>query len=115
MKTREIPRNEWKAFLDAFSRQHEGQIATLEVFGPSIGAQVEERGLAFQGVTAELNGGDNDKIEIMIGAKPDDHITHSITRPTEVSIEQTDEGTDAALAIKSAEGETSLLRFRQAG
>jgi len=31
-----------------------------------------------------------------------------------VSLEQTDEGADAALAIKSADGLTALLRFRSA-
>jgi hypothetical protein len=48
----------------------------------------------------------------MVGAKPDDHISHSIGRPTEVILQQTDEGADAALAIKSADGVTALLRFR---
>jgi hypothetical protein len=51
---------------------------------------------------------------IMTGAKPDDHITHSITHPIQVSLEQTDEGADAALAIRSADGITTLLRFRSA-
>ena len=51
---------------------------------------------------------------IMTGIKPDDHITHSIARPTQVSLEQTDEGADAALAIKSGDGTTTLLRFRAA-
>lgn len=49
---------------------------------------------------------------IMAGGKPDDHVTHTISRPTEVSLEQTDEGADAALAIKSEDGVTALLRFR---
>ena len=38
---------------------------------------------------------------IMIGANADDHVTHSINQPTQVSLEQTDEDADVALAIKA--------------
>ena len=111
MKTKYIPRNQWREFFDIFSRQHEGWLVTLEILGADIGAQVEERSLAFEGIVEEVQG---NEILIMFGAKPDDHITHSISDPATVSLEQTDEGADAALAIKSADGVTALLRFRSA-
>ena len=113
MKTRESPRTEWTAFFDSFSHRHEGWRVMLEVFGPEIGDQIEERELALEGVTAELADA-GDKIEIMIGAKPDAHITHTITAPNQVSLEQTDEGADVVLAIKAADGTMTLLRFRSA-
>jgi len=109
MKTKEIPRNEWREFFNIFSRQHESWLVTLEIFGSEIGAQVEERGLAFEGIVDEGH-----EILMMFGTRPDDHITHSISNPATVSLEQTDEGADAALAIKSADGVTALLRFRSA-
>ena len=112
MKTKEIPRTEWPKFFDNFSRQHDGWLATLEIFATDIGAQVEERELAFEGIVDEWDDASGNQIIIMMGAKPDDHITHSITRPTFVSLELTDEGADAALAIKSDDGTTALLRFR---
>jgi hypothetical protein len=112
MKTREIARDEWPEFFDRFSRQHGGWLATLEIFGSEIGAQVEERELAFEGIVDEWDEVQGNEIVIMIGAKADDHITHSISRPTQVSLEQTDEGADAALAIKAADGTMALLRFR---
>ena len=114
MKTKEIAKNEWPKFFDAFSRQHEGWLVSLEIFGSEIGAQVEERQLTLEGITDETNGTDGNTIMIMIGAKPDDHITHSIARPRQVNLEQTDEGADAALAIKGEDGTTALLRFRSA-
>jgi hypothetical protein len=112
MKTTTIPTSEWPKFFDSFSRQHEGWLVTVEIFGSDIGAQVEERDLAFEGIVDEWDEIKGNQIRIMIGAKPDDHITHSVTRPTLVSLEQTDEGADAALAIKSEDGMTVLLRFR---
>ena len=112
MKTKKIPRNEWQEFFEIFSRQHEGWLVTLEILGSDIGAQVEERGLAFEGIVDEGDEVQGHEILIMFGAKPDDHITHSISNPTTVSLEQTDEGADAVLAIKSADGVMALLRFR---
>jgi hypothetical protein len=114
MKTKEIPKTEWPKFFDSFSRQHEGWLVNLEIFGSEIGAQVEERQLALEGITDEWDETAGNTIMIMMGAKPDDHITHSIVRPTAVNVEQTDEGADAALAIKGEDGTTALLRFRSA-
>ena len=112
MKTKEIPKNEWPKFFDIFSRQHEGWLVTLEIFGTEFGAQVQERELAFEGIVDEGDEIQGNQIVIMFGEKPEDHITHSITRPTQVSVEQTDEDLSAVLAIKSADGVMALMRFR---
>lgn len=112
MKTKKIPRQEWRPFFDSFSRQHEAWLVTLEILAADIGAQVQQRDLAFEGIVGEWDEIQGNQIAIMMGGKPDDHITHRIGHPIEVSLEQTDEGADAALAIKSADGVTALLRFR---
>ena len=112
MKTKEIPKNEWPKFFDIFSRQHEGWLVTLEIFGTEFGAQVQERELTFAGIVDEWDEIHGNQIVIMVGEKPDDHITHSIANPTQVSLEQTDEDAHAVLAIKSANGVMALMRFR---
>lgn len=110
MKTRQIPRVEWTTFFNNLSRRQEGWEVTLEVFGPDIGNQVEERHMFLAGLTAEVTeGGDN--IEIMMGGRPSDHVTHMITAPILVELQQTDLGIDSALQIKSADGTTSLLHL----
>ena len=110
MSTREIPRDEWSTFFDNFSRKHEGWGATLEVFGQEIGDQIEERGLFLAGVTADLSDR-GDRISIMLGGKTEGHLTHIITAPTEVGFEQTEDGANSALQIKSADGNTALLHL----
>ena len=114
MATREIPRDEWTEFFDGFSRQHEGWLVTVEVLGSEIGAQIEVRELRLEGITAEVKDDDEGAISIMVGETPDDHITHVITAPSHVRLEQTQEGADQALQIESASGATTLLRFRSA-
>lgn len=115
MQTRQIPKSEWPAFLDQFSRQHEGWLVRLEIFDPDLGAQIQETGLALEGLTDEWDEAEGNTITIMAGNEPDDHVTHAITNPTEVSLEQNDEGADLALSIKSAGGTSALLSFRAAG
>jgi len=114
MKTREIPRDEWKKFFDNLSQRQEGWEVGLEVFSPDIGDHVEGRHMFLAGMTAELtdNVGKSDKIEIMMTGKPLNHFTHVIAAPTQVDLQQSDLGIDSALRIKSADGTTSLLYLR---
>ena len=92
MKTNEIPKNEWPKFFDNFSSKHQGWSVTLEIFGTELGAQVQERELALVGIVDERDEIHGNRIVIMFGEKPDDHMTHSIGHATEVSLEQTEGG-----------------------
>jgi len=112
MPTQEIPHDKWKTFLDGFSRQHEGWLATLEVLATDIGAQEEARDLPFEGITATSKDSATEIIAISMGKTPQDHVTHTITEPTRVWLEQTSQGANAALEIESADEVKTLLRFR---
>ena len=114
MTTKEIPRPEWNSFFDAFSRQHEGWLATLEVFAPDLGAQEEARELPLEGVSIASGNNAAESIAINLGKDPQDHITHTVTAPEHVWLEQTSEGANAALEIESANETKTLLRFRSA-
>lgn len=111
MQTREIPRSEWPGFINSFSSRHLGWVVDVEVFGPDIGAQVEGTGLVLQGLTNEWDEMNRDSIVIMAGNRRDDHVTHSINRPREISLEKTDSGMDAALSIIGEDGTRTLLTF----
>lgn len=111
MQTKQIPKTEWPGFLDSFSRKHEGWIVTLEVLNPEIGAQVEETGVVLEGLTDEWDEVRGNRIIITTGNDPNYHITHTVSGPSEINVEQTPEGADVALAIKSTDGTTTLLSF----
>lgn len=114
MPTQEIPREEWNNFFDAFSRQHKGWLATLEVFAPDIGAQEEARELPLEGISIASEDGSAEAIAISLGKTPEDHITHTVTEPQHVWLEQTSGGANAALEIESTNETKTLLRFRSA-
>ena len=109
MQTRQIAKSEWPAFLNNFSSRHQGWLVNLEVLGPGIGAQVEGTGLVLEGLTDEWDDVKGNMIMIMAGDRPENHVTHSISRPTEVSVEKTETGEDVALSITAEDGTRTLL------
>jgi hypothetical protein len=114
MPTQEIPRTEWNNFFDGFSRQHEGWLATLEVFSPEIGAQEEAHELPLEGISIASADESPNAIAINLGKPSEVHITHTITKPEHVWLEQTPGGANAALEIESENQTKTLLRFRSA-
>lgn len=112
VSTREIARDEWSSFCDLFSRRHERWLATVEVFAAEIGAQVEGRSLVFEGISADLKGGEN-SIAVTLGETAEAHVTHVISEPTHLRLERsdTDRGISETLQIESADGTTTLVRF----
>jgi hypothetical protein len=111
MKTRQIPRKEWKRFFENLSRKQEGWEVELEVFGPDLGDQIEESHMFLTGLTAEITER-GDWIQIMMAGTPNNHVTHTIAAPVLVELQQTDRGVDSALHIKAADGTTNLLYLR---
>ena len=112
MPTRDIPRAEWVAFLDSFSRQHERWLITIEILTSGLGAHREVRDKALVGISADLKGRGADSISIIAGDRPDDHLDHIVSRPRRVAVEETEEGAHKGLRIESEDGETTLLLFR---
>jgi hypothetical protein len=109
--TREIERNEWPDFFDAFSRRHDGWLVKIEILDKEMGDQVEAENQKLRGIVAERRR-DPRTIEILIGNSPNEISTHTIDRPTHVWIEETAEGADAAVEIESEDHGTMLLTFR---
>ena len=115
MLTREIPCGEWATFLEGFSRQHEGWLSSLEVLGSGFGAQTEARDLELQGITVDLNSDTGNTIVIIfLGKDPKAHVTHTISDPTHVRLQETAAGAHEALQIEAKDGVSALLRFRTA-
>ncbi len=109
MQTRQIPESEWSPFLNHFSSRHQGWMVNLEVLSPELGAQVEGTGLVLGGVIDEWDETKGNTILIMAGNEPFNHLTHSIRRPTEISLEKTETGEPVALSILADDGTRTLL------
>jgi hypothetical protein len=112
MSTQEVFRNDWSNFFHGFSSSHQGWLATIEVLGSELGAQIEGRELPFVGITTESTEPGQDRIALMFGRTPDEHLTHTITGPAHVRLDQAAEGDNETLQIESDGDTTTLVRFR---
>jgi len=112
MPTREIPRDEWKSFFDAFSRQHEGRIVTIELLASDIGDQDESTRLPLVGISADVKGGEN-RIDIIVGGRPDAHLTRIINAPKRVWVTEHEDGIHDALEVESDDGKKTIVSFHR--
>ena len=108
-ETREIPRDAWDSFFSRFSRDHESQPVAVEVMGREIGAQVEGRSLLLSGISPADHDGES--LALMFDSVNGEHLTHMVNKPTHVWVQQAPDTTDEALAIESADGTKTLVRF----
>ena len=111
MQSRFIQREEWGRCFEDFSRRHEGQLATVWVLDPRFGAQVEARGLPFEGISADAQG--RGPIVLELGRAVGGNLEHPVDEPSQVWLEVNDEGAEAALEIQSEGGRKTILEFRR--
>jgi hypothetical protein len=111
MDTREIPQGEWKTFLDELSDEHEGWQVSIQVLLGDEGAQRLVEELPLLGISMEEKGSRASSIDIDAGVSPDDHIEHSVERPSHVRW-QARGGLAGTLEIEADGGPTTLVEFR---
>ena len=107
--TTEIPQERWNQFLARFNREHETQLVAVEIMGDEIGAQIEGRSLLLGGISP---GDDKtDSLVMMFDSVDGEHVTHMVRKPTHIWLQRAPDDTDEALAIESADGTKTLVRF----
>jgi uncharacterized protein DUF5335 len=108
-----IERNQWKTFLDEFSKRNQLRATRLEVVG-EIGAQEEEQFLPFVGISFESKGNAAGSVEIILGgetAAEERHLTHLITNVERIAPLIGSSGLEEGIGIEDKEGGKVLLRF----
>lgn len=101
---------DWVNYFNEFTKRNQSRPTRLEVFGDA-GAQEEEHGLPFTGISIEQREGAS-RVQIMLGdVLGPRHLTHVVSNVHQITPKLGLDGRDEALEIVSAEGETSLLHF----
>ena len=109
----EVPPEEWIAFFDSFSRQHQDWLANITIIREQR-ERTEVRDCRLEGVSSDHLSA-RDEIYLMVGQADDaQHITHSINNPMKVVFERDPQGAHEGLEITSADGSVTRLRFRVA-
>jgi nucleotide-binding universal stress UspA family protein len=107
-----LPKLEWAAQLDAFTRRNVGRRGILEVDDPELGAQAQEHDYPLLGATYDHH---DERVELMVGelGSVDRHLTRSIGDVQSIDVLTNDRGRDVALRIAHGAGQT-LLTFSRA-
>jgi hypothetical protein len=106
MKIIELQKPEWEEFFDTFSKKHEDWLVSV-VVNENGNQQILGDGLHLKGISV-----DKEEKEIILNlADNNDGITHVIDSAELVTLEQTEEGADDELFIKSEDGSFTELRF----
>ena len=103
---------DWISFLDGFSRQHEGWLATLEV-ATAGGKLTEVVNRRLRGVSIDHADG-RQRAYVEMGDAPDEAHTHTVESPTRIRFRRTQAGAHEGLEIESADGSRTIVRFRSA-
>jgi hypothetical protein len=108
MKRREIAREVWQDFFDAFTGQHEGWLVGVDRFDEFLDETVETRHLdgALRGLQS-----DDGAVALAVDDRLSGHLeTESIHDPQRIVLEQSEDEVDTALEIDGAQS-CIILRF----
>jgi hypothetical protein len=108
--TREIPRAQWRGYFDDFSRELPELVASLEVLGKEVGAQVEAESPRLTGITYD----DGDDI-VVIGLDARDRhedLEHIVYHPQKIAL--VEEDAVKIFDFEDAEEVQTLLRLEPA-
>ena len=111
-----IEQDQWKSFLEEFSKRNQSRTTRLEVIGGEIGAQEEEQFLPLVGVSLESKGSDAGDVVIILGgdtALDLRHIEHRVEQVERIAPITGGSGLEDGLGFEDREGNKTLLTFEQ--
>lgn len=111
----EIQKEQWTAYLDAFSKRNAGRAAILQVLSEELGTQEEAELLPFEGISLESKGSRASNVEIMLGgsgAADGRNLTHTVSQVRRIVPKVGADGREDALEIEGGDGAQTILAFK---
>lgn len=111
-----IKQEQWKTFLEDFSKRNQSRATRLEVIGNEIGAQEEEDFLPLVGVTFEPKGSDAGSVMIILGgesAKDPRHVEHLVEQVERIAPITGGTALEDGLGLEDRDGTKTLLMFEE--
>jgi hypothetical protein len=110
-----IERDQWKSFLDEFSKRNQLRATRLEVVG-ELGDQEEEEYLPLIGVSFETKGSAAGSVEVILGGEStadERHLEHTISKVQRIAPLVGVTGFEDGLGFEDQEGGKTLLLFEK--
>ena len=113
MNVREIPRSQWPAYFDQFSRTHRAWLATIDS-GATAPHRVDAAAHPLRSITPFVYNNRVVHIDIRFQDDEPGHEPVRITCPISIRVEETTEGIAQGLEFTDDKGGPTRLRFRAA-
>src|SRR6266852_744425 len=110
-----IEQDQWKGFLDEFSKRNQSRATRLEVVG-ELGDQEEEEYLPLVGVSFETKGSAAGSVEVILGGEStadERHLEHTISKVQRIAPLIGVTGFEDGLGFEDQEGGKTLLLFEK--
>ena len=110
-----IEQDQWKSFLDEFSKRNQLRATRLEVVS-ELGDQQEEEYLPLVGVSFESKGSAAGSVEIILGgetAADERHVEHIVNKVQRIAPLIGLTGVEDGLGLEDKEGGKTLLLFER--
>ena len=110
-----IEQDQWKSFLDEFSKRNKSRATRLEVVS-ELGDQQEEEYLPLVGVSFESKGSAAGSVEIILGgetAADERHVEHIVNNVQRIAPLIGLTGLEDGLGLEDQEGGKTLLLFER--
>ncbi len=110
-----IERDQWKTFLDEFSKRNQLRATRLEVVG-ELGAQQEEEYLPLVGVSFETKGSAAGSVEVILGGESradERHLEHTISKVERIAPLIGVTSLEDGIGFEDQEGGKTLLLFEK--
>jgi hypothetical protein len=110
-----IEQDQWKSFLDEFSKRNKSRATRLEVVS-ELGDQQEEEYLPLLGVSLESKGSAAGSVEIFLGgetAADERHVEHIVNNVQRIAPLIGLTGLEDGLGLEDQEGGKTLLLFER--
>jgi hypothetical protein len=114
MSIREIPRNDWRDFLESFNRGHRAWLATVETAVPGQSAQVGAVEHPLHSVSPTIAANRVIGIEIRFQGDSRAREVLRIDDPVNLRVDETTQGIARGLEIVDADGDRTRILFRAA-
>jgi hypothetical protein len=105
-----LDRGEWTARLDQLTKNHQGELASIELLDPTYGDLDEAERMPFSYVGYDHK---DDAVVVAVGGNSPRYpvvLRHIVSHPTEVSVDE-DETILGAVRIADPEGTVTLVSF----
>jgi hypothetical protein len=109
--TRQIPQSEWRGYFDDFSRDLQELVATVEVAGKDLGAQVEAERTLLTGITYD-DGDDIVVIGLDAPGGTQEDLEHIVYHPQKIYVAEEDD--TVVFDIEDSEEHQTLVRLEPA-